>query len=683
MKVLRVSHSAVVDAWRERERGLRARGLDVRLLSARSWDEGGTRVALVPRPGEPVRGVRTFGTHPALFVYDPVPLWRALGQDWDVLDLHEEPFALATAEVLALRRLRALLGRRPAPPYVLYSAQNLAKRYPWPFRWFESRALRSATAVSVCNDEAGRIVRAKGARGRVETVPLGVDPAVFSPVPDDTPDAARRGHGSGRSTGRSTDRVPGRLRVGYAGRLASHKGVDVLLAAVAADDRFDLVVAGEGPDRASLERAARPLGDRVRFVGALDGDDLVAFYRGLDVLAVPSRETPGWVEQFGRVAVEAMACGVPVVATRTGALPDVVGGAGLLVPPDDPEALRAALVRVLDEDGLADRLRAAGADRAASCSWAEVARRYEDLYATAVSGDATRATPTAPRLASASTPPEVVVVAYGSPAMVRDALAPLAGKYPITVVDNSSLPEIREITELAGGRYLDPGRNGGFAAGVNHALAHRQAPGADVLLLNPDAVVTPEDVETLHRALHASPRVASVGPQQVDDEGTPARVVWPFPSPAATWIEAVGLARLRRTPVDRSFVIGSVLLLDAAAVDELGGLDERFFLYAEETDWAYRAVRAGWRHAVVPEARATHLGGATSSDPTRRETHFHASQERYLRKHHGRAGWAIARAGAVLGAAVRSVALTGEGRASARRRLRLYLTGPVRAESAL
>jgi len=669
MRVLRVSHSAVVDAWRERERALRARGVDVRLLSARAWDEGGTRVPLVPRPGEPVRGVRTLGSHPALFLYDPRPLWRALREDWDVLDVHEEPFALATAEILALRRLRALLARRTAPPFVLYSAQNLAKRYPWPFRWFEARALRGAAAVSVCNDEAGRIVRAKGARGRVETVPLGVDPAVFSPAPD----AARRAPGTGR------------LRVGYAGRLAHHKGVDVLLAAVAGDDRLDLVVAGDGPDRGALEAAARPLGDRVRFVGALADDDLVAFYRSLDALAVPSRETPGWVEQFGRVAVEAMACGVPVVATRTGALPDVVGGAGLLVSPDDPDALRAALGRLLDEEHLAAGLRAAGAERAASCSWDEVARRYEDLYATAArpgAGGAPTAATTA-RPAAAAAPPEVVVVAYGSRDLVRDALAPLAGKYPITVVDNSSLPEIREATELAGGRYLDPGRNGGFAAGVNHALAHRQAPGTDVLLLNPDAVVTPEDVETLHRALHARPGIASVGPEQVDDEGTTARVVWPFPSPAATWLEAVGLARLRRTPPDRSFVIGSVLLLNAAAIDDVGPFDERFFLYAEETDWAYRAVRAGWRHAVVPDARAMHLGGATSSDPTRRETHFHASQERYLRKHHGAAGWTVARAGAVLGAAARSVALRGEGRASARRRLRLYVTGPVRAESAL
>jgi glycosyltransferase involved in cell wall biosynthesis/GT2 family glycosyltransferase len=679
MRVLRVSHSAVVDAWRERERELRARGVDVRLLSARAWDEAGATVRLVPRRGEPVRGVRTLGSHPALFVYDPLPLWRALGQEWDVLDVHEEPFALATAEVLLLRRLRAVVSRRPAPPYLLYSAQNLDKRYPWPFRRFEARALRGAAAVSVCNDEAGRIVRAKGTRGRVETVPLGVDPAVFAPAPghasddpsDDPSDVARPRRGTAR------------LRVGYAGRLAHHKGVDVLLAAVAGDDRLDLVVAGEGPDRAALEEAARALGGRVRFVGALGGDDLVAFYRSLDALAVPSRETPGWVEQFGRVAVEAMACGVPVVASRTGALPDVVGGAGLLVAPEDPAALRAALARVRDEDGLADRLRAAGTERAASCSWTEVARRYEELYLTAVDDGPGPARARGKGGASVAVPPEVVVVAYGSPAMVRDALAPLAGKYPITVVDNSSLPEIREITELLGGRYLDPGRNGGFAAGVNHALAHRQAPGADVLLLNPDAVVTPEDVQTLHRALHAAPGIASVGPEQVDDDGVRARVVWPFPSPAATWVEAVGLARLRRAPADRSFVIGSVLLLNAAAVEDVGGFDERFFLYAEETDWAYRAVRSGWRHTVVPDAHALHLGGATSSDPTRRETHFHASQERYLRKHHGRAGWALARAGAVVGAAARAVALRGDARESARRRLRLYLAGPVRAESAL
>ena len=280
-------------------------------------------------------------------------------------------------------------------------------------------------------------------------------------------------------------------------------------------------------------------------------------------------------------------------------------------------------------------------------------------------------------------PPEVVVVAYGSPDLLRSALAPLTGRYTVTVVDNSSLPRIREVTEAAGGRYLDPGRNGGFGAGVNYALANRQLPGRDVLLLNPDAVVLPDDVDALHRGLRRDVRAASAGPAQVGADGSPARVRWPYPSPLGTWIEAVGLGRLRPVPDDRSFVIGSLLLLRAEALAEVGGFDERFFLYAEETDWALRANRRGWRHVVVQQARAVHVGGGTSADPRVRETHFHASQERYLRKHHGSTGWRLAQVGAVLGAAGRALLLSGPGRAGARRRLRLYLRGPVRAELAI
>ncbi|MBE7699693.1 glycosyltransferase [Oerskovia sp. Sa1BUA8] len=710
MRILRVSHSAVVDAWRERERELRTAGLDVHLVSALAWDEGGTTVPLRPRPGEPVEGVRTFGSHPALFVWSPGPLWRLLGQGWDVLDLHEEPFALATAEILALRGLRALVpgrARRPAPPYVLYSAQNISKRYPWPFRAFEAAALRGAAAVSVCNEAAARIVRAKGARGAVEVVPLGVDLSVFAPAPaSDLPDGAAPlaapGHPGGAGEPRSTGGTTGTataVHVGYAGRLALHKGVDVLLAAAELDGRLHVTLAGDGPSARALRERARPLGDRVRFVGPLSGDDLVAFYRSLDVLAVPSLETSGWVEQFGRVAVEAMACGTPVVASDSGALPDVVGGAGLLVPPGDAAALRAALVRVVDEPGLAATLRDQGVARASSCSWPQVARRYLALYEHATAhpspgapapapspppGDEpARGTGAAPSGSEPGQPPEVVLVAYGSPDLVRDALAPLVGKLPLTVVDNSSMPEVREVAELAGARYLDPGRNGGFAAGVNHALRHRQTPGSDVLLLNPDAVVTPEDVLTLQERLHGAPDLASVGPAQVDGQGAAARVVWPYPSPAGTWVEAVGLGALRPTPPGRSFVIGSVLMLRADALEQVGTFDENFFLYAEETDWAYRATLLGKRHLAVTEVEALHLGGATSSDPTRRETHFHASQERYLRKHFGTAGWQAARAGVLAGSAARAVALRGDGRTLARLRVRLYLRGPLSAEAAM
>ena len=143
--------------------------------------------------------------------------------------------------------------------------------------------------------------------------------------------------------------------MGYAGRLADHKGVDVLLDAVAGMPEVRLTLAGDGPAAAALrQRAAKPdLAGRVTFLGRLDDHELADFYGGLDVLAVPSLTTPTWVEQFGRVAVEAMAAGVPVVASDSGALPDVVGEAGLLVPPGNAEILRVALEDVLSDPELA------------------------------------------------------------------------------------------------------------------------------------------------------------------------------------------------------------------------------------------------------------------------------------------------------------------------------------------
>jgi hypothetical protein len=83
---------------------------------------------------------------------------------------------------------------------------------------------------------------------------------------------------------------------------------------------------------------------------------------------------------------------------------------------------------------------------------------------------------------------------------------------------------------------------------------------------------------------------------------------------------------------------------------------------------------------VVPTARATHVGAASSADSTSREGHFHAAQEVYLRKHHGAFGWQVGRAGQVVGSAVRGVVLPGERGRSARSRLRLYLAGPARSE---
>ena len=682
MRVLRISHSAVVTAWRGRETALRARGLTVRTLSARTWAEGGRDVDLEPEPGEDVVGVRTIGRHPNVFLYDPRPIWRALGEDWDVLDLHEEPAALATAEILLLRALR-----RVRTPYVLYSAQNLAKRYPPPFRWWERRALRGAGAVSVCNAEAGDVLRGKGLTAPAHVIGLGV-PSPAAVVEDRAGRAGPGAQDAGAPTDAGVVGAAAPARTGYVGRLLHpHKGLDVLLDAAEADPRLHVAIAGAGPYEGELRRrAATPaLAGRVTFHGHLAGDELTAFYRSLDVLAVPSVAAPGWLEQFGRVAVEAMAAGVPVVASDSGALRDVVGGAGVLVPPGDAPALAAALTAVALDPEHAARLRAAGLARAAEYTWPAIAERYEAMYREVVGA----AAPPVPAAGDPGDPgdPQVVVVAYGAAALLERALAPLGRELDVTVVDNSGDAEVRRVALAAGARYLDPGANLGFGAAVNLGVeaAHRARPGAaraDVLLLNPDARVDLDAVRALHARLRAEPDVAAVGPAQVDDAGAPARVRWPFPTPAGAWRQAAGLGVPEPDHAAAGFVIGSVLLLRAEALARVGGFDEAYFLYSEETDWQRRAHDAGWRSVVVEDVLAQHVGGGTSADPTRRETHFHASQERYFRRHHGAAGWASVRAAVALGAVPRAV-LPGERGASARLRLRLYLRGPLRAEAAL
>src|SRR5580704_11535536 len=108
---------------------------------------------------------------------------------------------------------------------------------------------------------------------------------------------------------------------------------------------------------------------------------------------------------------------------------------------------------------------------------------------------------------------DVVVVAFGAPELLAASLRSLGGEFAVVVVDNSSDPRVRAVSEEQGAHYLDPGGNRGFAAGVNLGLA-RCRPGSDVLLLNPDATVTPDGVLRLRRCLHRRPELAGAAPAQ-------------------------------------------------------------------------------------------------------------------------------------------------------------------------
>ena len=144
----------------------------------------------------------------------------------------------------------------------------------------------------------------------------------------------------------------------------------------------DLVLAGKATADAQpwLERITRPpLAGKVRHIGYVEADDRRALYEGARVLVQPSFD-----EGFGMTVLEAMSLGVPVVASNRGSLPEVLGGAGVLVDPDDPAALAHAIAQVLNEEGVAAACSAKGIARARAFRWDETAHRVHETYRDAI-----------------------------------------------------------------------------------------------------------------------------------------------------------------------------------------------------------------------------------------------------------------------------------------------------------
>ena len=162
------------------------------------------------------------------------------------------------------------------------------------------------------------------------------------------------------------------------------KGVDVLLRAVAnlhGDWRLRLL--GAGPESGRLRRltAQLRLSERVCFEPQIPSGQMPEFYATIDLLVLPSRHVRNWTEQFGRVLIEAMACGVPVIGSRCGEIPNVIGDAGLIFPEGDAEALRMQIARVMNDEALRDQLRAHGRARTLEqFTQAGVAQRTVEVY---------------------------------------------------------------------------------------------------------------------------------------------------------------------------------------------------------------------------------------------------------------------------------------------------------------
>ena len=340
-RVLMISKASIVGIYQSKLAYIAQQGIDLCVIVPPSWkDNRGTmqlEKATVSGYQMKVLPIRFNGRYHLHF-------YRGLARQMrefrpDIVHIDEEPYSVVTWQAL-------WNAQRCKSKTLFFSWQNINRQYPPPFRWGERWVMNNVDYAIVGTESAGQVWREKGYSGPMCVIPpFGTEPDLFT---------LRQG------------RTQGPFTIGYIGRLVEEKGVHHLLEAVSKLN-FDwrLRLLGGGPLLNEFREQATRLNiaDKVQFDGQVPSTEVPAYYQKLDVLVLPSLTRPNWKEQFGRVLVEAMASGVPVIGSDSGAIPDVIGDAGLIFPEGDSHALSEQMTRLYQDHALYQNLQKRGRAR--------------------------------------------------------------------------------------------------------------------------------------------------------------------------------------------------------------------------------------------------------------------------------------------------------------------------------
>ncbi len=262
----------------------------------------------------------------------------------------------------------------------------------------------------------------------------------------------------------------------------------------------------------------------------------------------------------------------------------------------------------------------------------------------------------------------IIIVSYSTRKLLRACLSSVSTRRrelwaETFVVDNASSDGSIEMVsrEFPAVRLVRNERNMGFAAANNRVL--ERAAGRYVVLLNPDTRLGDEALSKMVRFMDATPSAGYCGPRLLNGDGSHQPSARRFPTVLSTAYSMLGLPQ--RYPQSRhtldlhllhgdrdnfraDWLTGACLVVRAECVRQVGGLDEGFFMYFEETDWCRRMAEAGWEGWYVPSAEVVHLGGqsvklAGDARPFSGDhpVHWVNSSRRYMRRYHGVAGMAL------------------------------------------
>lgn len=369
MRILVASHTYIVDLNREKYRELAKvePNIEVILVVPRRWQPGGVQNQIVET--QPVQeksfqvipvsnfsqnnqGLLTFGTE---------IIWLLSRFKPNIIQVEQGSKSLGYAQLITLNRLLGLKAKN-----LFFTWWNLHYSLKFPISILEAYNLRHTDGIVAGNQDGANILRDRGYSGPIAVMPqLGIDEGLFKskPVPDLRQELGIQ---------------PQDFVVGFVGRFVEEKGLLTLSQALEqlANFPWKWLLLGRGELRSQLENWAGSKGfqDRIIWIESVPHDRVQDYINLLNVLVLPSETTykfktltsVGWKEQFGHVLIEAMACRVPVIGSDSGEIPHVIGNSGLVFPEGNVEALKNALVQLMDSPELAEELAQRGFDRTLS-----------------------------------------------------------------------------------------------------------------------------------------------------------------------------------------------------------------------------------------------------------------------------------------------------------------------------
>ncbi len=368
-RILVIDKTAGLDASHERHEAMAQQpDVEVHVLGPRHWIESGRAVEWRLRENA------SYTSHPGLVFgkdfYARAGYYSGLCRtiarsNPDMIQLLEEPWSIT-----ALQTLLAAAVFAPTAKILFYTWENIYRPWTYPSRAsilyaLIDKILHTRSTAAVCaSQEAESVLRRKGFAKTTRVISYGIPEFFFEDA--ERPDPTNRP-----------------FTIGYAGRLMHIKGIDLLLHALSRMKDCRLILGGSGEDEERYRAQAESLGiaNRIEWAGSMTERQVPHLLRRMDVFVLPSRSTPGWQEQLGRVTIEAMAVGTPVIGARSGAIPEAVGEAGLLFEENNAGDLIRHIEWLRDNPHERLRLSEAGRKRArAHFTWDRFASEICSFY---------------------------------------------------------------------------------------------------------------------------------------------------------------------------------------------------------------------------------------------------------------------------------------------------------------